>query len=133
MVSNAKSYNEKTSIIYADAERIRKKVSNFMGEHNPAYKDPTYVAFPTPLPNEPDKDTENIDAEGDTEPERSGGRRPSMKIKFRQLSPVANGRVASATPAIEDADGAGESFEGDDFQRAQEKIITELIYVKNSE
>lgn len=52
LVANAKSYNEKTSELFADAERIRKMCCNFMTRHNPAYKDPKYVAFPTPLPEE---------------------------------------------------------------------------------
>ncbi len=51
-MANAKSYNEKTSELYADAERLRKQASNYMVKHNPAYQDPSYNAFATPLPGE---------------------------------------------------------------------------------
>src|SRR6266498_5235381 len=52
MVKNAKDYNDKSSAIFADAERIRKLLSNFMVKHNPAYQDPSYSAVPTPIPVE---------------------------------------------------------------------------------
>ncbi|THZ75589.1 Bromodomain-containing protein [Aureobasidium pullulans] len=57
MVSNAKQYNDDKSTVYQDAERIRKALSNFMTKHNPAYKDPNYVALPTPLPGQDDDAT----------------------------------------------------------------------------
>ncbi|KAI9818952.1 MAG: hypothetical protein M1832_004120 [Thelocarpon impressellum] len=69
MVANAKSYNEKSSEIYADAERIRKMVSNYMSKINPAYKDPSYAAFPTPLPEEPEGN-----GEAESASERKTGR-----------------------------------------------------------
>ena len=50
MVQNAKDYNDSRSEVFADAERIRKALSNFMPKHNPAYADPDYRAVPTPIP-----------------------------------------------------------------------------------
>ena len=50
MVQNAKDYNDSRSEVFADAERIRKALSNFMPKHNPAYQDPEYRAVPTPIP-----------------------------------------------------------------------------------
>lgn len=50
MVQNAKDYNDSRSEVFADAERIRKALSNFMPKHNPAYADPEYRAVPTPIP-----------------------------------------------------------------------------------
>ena len=51
MINNAKDFNNPGSVIFEDAERIRKLVFNFMKVHNPAYKEiPNYTAFPTPIP-----------------------------------------------------------------------------------
>ena len=52
MVSNAKSFNETNSPIYSYAEKVRKLVSNFMVERNPAYKDKNYQAVATPIPQD---------------------------------------------------------------------------------
>ncbi|KAJ9625843.1 hypothetical protein H2203_004607 [Taxawa tesnikishii (nom. ined.)] len=52
MIANAKLYNDEKSEVYGDAERMRKLLSNFMLKHNPAYRDPEYVAFPTPIPDD---------------------------------------------------------------------------------
>lgn len=50
MVQNAKDYNSSKSEVFEDAERIRKALSNFMPKHNPAYQNPDYRAYPTPIP-----------------------------------------------------------------------------------
>ena len=50
MVANAKLFNDKRSAIYEDAERVRKTASNFFTKHNPAYRDPTYQALATSVP-----------------------------------------------------------------------------------
>ena len=52
LVNNAKAYNDKKSIIYEDAEQLRKTASNWMVKHNPAYRDGNYVAVATPIPGE---------------------------------------------------------------------------------
>lgn len=92
MISNAKSFNEKSSQLFSDAEKIRKAVSNFMLENNPAYQTDGYKPFPTPVPLDEEKEDEEM------------------------------------TP-----EGLGESFEGDTFQRAQEKIVAEMLDLRNDE
>src|SRR5271170_3006997 len=52
LVQNAKEFNSTKSEVYEDAERIRKALSNFMPKHNPAYLNPSYRAYPTPIPRE---------------------------------------------------------------------------------
>lgn len=69
MVNNAKTYNEKKSAIYEDAERLRKTASNFMTKHNPAYRDPSYVAVPTPIPEEVANASNGVDEDEGVEEE----------------------------------------------------------------
>ena len=130
MVNNAKSYNEKSSIVYADAERIRKALSNFMTKHNPAYLDPEYIAFPTPLPGE---------EEGNVGETGINGRvvnmdkpRPIGSIEPDLAPQSLNGRGSSTTPSINDGHATTDGFEGESFQSAQEKIIAELVGLKNA-
>ena len=136
MVTNAKSFNERSSEVFADAERIRKMLSNFMSKHNIAYKDPSYAAFPTPLPGQEDVVDDDLDADGDSDSEVIDGKVQKLNT-FVGSAPgprkPADGRTASSTPVVEDAQGAGESFVGDTFQVAQEKILTELIHLKDAE
>lgn len=139
MVSNAKSFNEKSSELFSDAEKIRKLVVSFMTKTNPAYDDSSYNPFSTPVPIgwqdrlEPVEDTQDIDAEGETDPEEAAEilERPATAVASSSVDVAA--RRASSTPAVQDAEGAGESFEGNNFQQAQEKIMTEIINLKNEE
>ena len=137
MVSNAKSYNAKTSQIYSDAEKVRKLVSNFMVERNPAYRDPTYQAVATPVPAdwEPKPIKNGVSRAGpvseaikleETASETRSGRRLG---RTADQTPVAeeDNRRTSSTPVFQDAEGAGESFEGNSFQQAQDKIVTEMM------
>ncbi|KAL1961601.1 hypothetical protein VTN77DRAFT_1401 [Rasamsonia byssochlamydoides] len=120
MVSNAKFYNEKSSLIFADAERIRKILSNNMPKINPAYKDPKYVAFPTPLPDEL---PENPNNEG-------MDRQDHQDVEGAVLSTP---RDSHPTPPAEDNIHSESSFEGDSLQEAQDRIISELIQLKDSQ
>lgn len=140
MVSNAKSFNEKSSDIFSDAEKIRKMVSNHMQRLNPAYADKSYVPFATPIPernfHEAKKQDENqdVDAEGETDPEViEKPKRPITIIGPSPTGTTTNGRRASSTPAMQDAEGAGQSFDGNTFQQAQEKIMTELTKLESDE
>ena len=143
MISNAKSFNVKTSQIYSDAEKVRKLVSNFMTERNPAYRNHNYQAVATPVPEGWQKRSEKVEStpkaeiEGDIKAEeslsdsRSGrrsGRNPTQTPAAEEES-----RRASSTPAIQDAEGAGEGFEGNTFQQAQDKIVTEMMNLTNKE
>ena len=146
MVSNAKSYNERTSDVFSDAEKIRKMVCNYMIKANPAYRDGSgYTPFPTPIPG-PKQDGstkdegngdkgEDVDADGDTDLEEAVTEKPRRTVTLHGPSAEKelNRRRASSTPAVQEAEDAGESFDGNTFQQAQGKIMTELIQLKNEE
>ena len=143
MISNAKSYNEKRSQVFSDSEKIRKILSRYMEEHNPAYKLPNYQPYTTPVPPdwkeklEEQKAAEDQDAEGEDDPEAIEDAKPPTKrprlITHVGSAPAADNRRASSTPALQDAEGAFQSFEGNSFQEAQEKIMTELISFEEDE
>ena len=144
MVGNAKSFNEKSSEIFSDAEKIRKVLVSFMTQNNPAYKSKSYVPGPTPIPEgwrdrlEDLEEPPGSDGQGETDYEevmkedQDHFKRPRFNARSSSTN-VSNSRRASSTPALQDAQGAGESFEGNTFQQAQEKIMTEMINLKNDE
>ena len=128
MVQNAKDFNDKRSLIFEDAERVRKGASNWFVRHNPAYNDRNYVAKPTPLPGEVVNGTPGTPA--------------PVSLKITNKSAPVRTPAASATPAPvngaddeEDAEGEVEEaggaalgdFKGKSFQKAQEQLINELI------
>ena len=160
MVGNAKSFNQKSSEIFSDAEKIRKAIVAFMTQNNPAYKDPNYTPAPTPVPEgwqdrlEEQDEPSGTDAEGETDQDALSKQapeevsieiskeaseevleKPDLPAQVKDPLPVkaSDKRRATSTPGVLDADGAGESFEGDTFQQAQEKIVTEMINLKNDE
>lgn len=146
MVSNAKSYNEKSSELFSDAEKIRKLVVSFMSQNNPAYETGTYTPYSTPVPPDwrahlqPLEESHDLDADGETDPDEAvDPADPADPIDHHYSghesfsAPAPNERRESSTPAVQDAEGAGESFEGNTFQQAQEKILTEMINLKNDE
>lgn len=118
LVSNAKKYNDKSSVIFADAERIRKIVVNTMPSINPAYKDPNYVPFATPIPEE--ASVKRGKGEDDAAKDHSKG---DGAVGDAQETPAEN----------EDAKEEDEGFEGKTLQEAQDKIIMELIHLKDDE
>jgi len=147
MISNAKSFNAKASPIFSDAEKIRKAVSAFMNERNPAYKTPGYQAVPTPVPegwqkkvpakvpikeNSPEPTEEKGAIQEEPSHGKRAGRKPGRAPASVSAS-VGDDRRASSTPAVQDAEGAGQGFEGNTFQQAQDKIITELMNLTDDE
>jgi len=145
MVNNAKAYNENSSEIYMDAERIRKMTSNYMVKANPAYKDPNYVAFATPLPS--------VGGGG-------GIVLKTREVEVQKVTPVVEKKVIAPTSTAtatrrsssagvkekaekeeeedngdEDEDGGedGETYEGKTFQEAQELLIAQLIKYRDDE
>ncbi|KAL1972139.1 hypothetical protein VTN31DRAFT_7358 [Thermomyces dupontii] len=118
LVSNAKKYNDKSSVIFADAERIRKIVVNTMPSINPAYKDPNYVPFATPIPEE--ASVKRGKGEDDAAKDHSKG---DGAVGDAQETPAEN----------EDAKEEDEGFEGKTLQEAQDKIIMELIHLKDDD
>ena len=135
MISNAKAFNEKRSQAFSDSEKIRKQLQVFMQEKNPAYKDPNHVAYTTPVPEGWRAKQEKLetgheqDAEGEIDPEEVANppEKRTRLVTRVGSSAAANDRRASSTPAVQDIEGAYESFEGNTFQQAQEKIVGEMI------
>lgn len=131
MVANAKAYNEDTSIVYQDAERIRKMVSNFMTKNNPAYKDSNYVAVATPLPGEHGANGTRI-PDTPSLPVREASEQPrkptvTLSLKARKAS-VAAASPGATDDATDNSPVPSGDFNGKTFQQAQEQIISELIY-----
>ncbi|KAL9627253.1 MAG: hypothetical protein Q9164_007658, partial [Protoblastenia rupestris] len=145
LISNAKTYNTRKSSLFSDAEKIRKMVSNYMIKNNPAYQTGNYVPMATAVPEnwkppstKKQEADEGVvgeeDAEGETDDEEPVyvQREPPSAAKSSVHSTPDN-RPASATPAVQDAGDDEEGFENKTFQQAQEKIVMELINLKNEE
>ncbi|KAL8810227.1 MAG: hypothetical protein Q9200_002751 [Gallowayella weberi] len=137
MIGNAKSFNEKSSQVFSDAEKIRKAMSNFMVEHNPAYRSRDYKPFPTPVPEDwqppPLKEEQVNEPEVEAKDEIDQSARG---VSTRRASSAATGvsnAPKSATPAVDGTDGLGEKFDGNTFQVAQEKIVAEMLNLKNDQ
>lgn len=142
MIANAKQYNEKASQVFADAEKIRKMVSVFMEDRNPAYRTGTYQPVPTPIPDNwrerLKQDPEDVSEEtpqAATEDTKDAAKFIRKSGRNSAASPVVQKteRRATSTPAGGDAEDAGESFEGNTFQQAQDKIMTEMINLTDDE
>lgn len=130
MISNAKEYNEKGSVIYDDAERLRKALSNYMTKTNPAYKTPGFVCHPTPLPGE-EEEEENDDEDAEGEPDEEVEVVPLPKKRGRPpKNPQAQAVRQSSTPALSESHYTGVGFSGLTFQQAQEKILADMINYK---
>ncbi|PSK60553.1 Chromatin structure-remodeling complex subunit rsc1 [Elsinoe australis] len=143
MVANAKSYNDDDSLIFADAERIRKMLHNWMKVHNPAYQDSTYVAFPTPIPGEKTNGRKTAGANGaasatpdvETKEEEPRPKRPTINLsKNRRVSEAQSipAAAAKATP-VPAAETTPNEFEGKSFGQVQEAIIEEFLFYKDEE
>jgi len=138
MVANAKQFNDKSSVIYSDAEKVRKAASNFMVKWNPAYKNPNYIAVPTPLPEENTPDpVVPTGAERSTRPTSASSRPRSVVADARPPPEPERDADAEHEPesaqADDGADAEGEDeeqaakFKGLSFQEAQELIMQDLI------
>ncbi|KAH6638230.1 Bromodomain-containing protein [Boeremia exigua] len=137
LVNNAKAYNDKKSIIYEDAERLRKTASNWMVKHNPAYRDGNYVAVATPVPGEenmpPGKPIPRIAstpraAATPTPASTVATERPRRAAALAQPEtpvPLKPRQSTSAAPESRSTGTRGASTPS--FQHAQEQIIQEII------
>lgn len=138
LVNNAKAYNDKNSVIYQDAERLRKTASNWMVKHNPAYRDGNYVATATPIPGEdnstPSRPLPRIMATPRTAHTPATPATIETVERPRRAAAIA----ASATPApsklrqsasaaLQDDDDSSADYAGKTFQQAQEQIVREII------
>jgi hypothetical protein len=136
LVNNAKAYNDKKSIIYEDAERLRKTASNWMTKHNPAYRDASYIAVATPVPGEenhiPGKPIPRIastprsaHSPAATPDSSERPRRAAAAAQQATPAPSKLRQSLSAAPNAEVDDNP--DFDGKTFQQAQEQIITDII------
>ncbi|KAI4865021.1 Bromodomain-containing protein [Hypoxylon rubiginosum] len=125
LVSNAKEINERTSVAFGDAERVRKAVSNLMVKYNPAYKSGNYQAVATPLPPtpEPDEDDDEDeeeeeeggeDAEGEEEEDNDASAQDAQTPSKDDVEEVA------AAEEEEDAEGEGEENVEDEAEDEEE-------------
>ena len=122
MIQNAKEFNSTKSEVYEDAERIRKALSNFMPKYNPAYLDPTYRAYPTPLTGW----ASNARHESRITPAKeANGNVDSLKIKLPNN--IGSRRKSSAPPA--DDDDAAE----DEMISKQVELIDQMMELPNAE
>ncbi|KAG8624165.1 hypothetical protein KVT40_009141 [Elsinoe batatas] len=142
MVNNAKQYNDDGSEVFANAERIRKMLHNWMKVHNPAYKDPNYIATATPVPGEKTggKRTNghtSLTPDVDVKEEEPKAKRPTITLstKRRTSGVQTNTSVAEkekSTPASTEAASANE-FQGKSFGQVQEAILDEFMQYKDEE
>lgn len=142
LVNNAKAYNDKKSLIYEDAERLRKTASNWMVKHNPAYRDGNYVAVATPIPGE-DNSTpvkpvprvvstpRAVPTPATPAPSSERPRRAAAAVQPVTPAPSKLRHSAAAAAAKEEeddeADNDSAGFAGKTFQQAQEQIVREII------
>ncbi|KAF1951910.1 hypothetical protein CC80DRAFT_573588 [Byssothecium circinans] len=135
LVNNAKTFNDKKSIVYEDAERLRKTASNWMVKHNPAYRSQNYTAQPTPLPGEEPPSHSRaprvqpatpkpVTSTPETSAERP--RRAAAAAAAQSITPAPSKLRHSASAAPDEGDDSPD-FEGKTFQQAQDQIIRELI------
>lgn len=133
MVNNAKSFNDKKSIVYEDAERMRKTASNWMTKHNPAYDDKSYAAIATPIPGEETAVSGRSQQRVASTPRAAHSpstpdtfdrpRRAAAAAQATTPAPSKLRHSSSARQQVED----NPDFDGKTFQQAQEQIVQELI------
>ncbi|KAG5950762.1 hypothetical protein E4U53_004461 [Claviceps sorghi] len=159
MIANVKEFYPRSSVVFDDAERVRKALSNYMTKNNPAYQTRGYQAVPTPLPPEngeeaekEEEDNVDEDAEGEEtgkveeegkrveEEEEPASRRRSIILKrtssgrpSRNSGPHADSPRRSKASSRPDHDYDNVPFKGLNFQQAQEKIVEELLRYKKPE
>ncbi len=122
LVQNAKDFNDNRSEVYEDAERIRKALSNFMPKHNPAYLNPEYKAYATPLPDDAPYNRTN----GTSTPAAEvSGNTENLKIKLPNT--LGRRRQSTAVPSDED------NGPSDEMIAKQVGIIDEMMELPNAE
>ncbi|KAI4617707.1 hypothetical protein J4E83_006039 [Alternaria metachromatica] len=136
LVNNAKAFNDKNSVIYQDAERLRKTASNWMVKHNPAYRDGNYVATATPIPGEdnstPSKPSPRVTstprtAHAHTPATQDTADRPRRAAAIAASATPAPSKLRqSASAALEEDDDSAD-YAGKTFQQAQEQIVREIL------
>jgi len=152
MIANNKEYYPKGSAQYDNAERLRKALSNYMTKTNPAYRRKGgYSAQPTELPSmsptlppavaDPEHDDTDAMGEPDEDAEEDDpqpSRKPSVILRSRGPGRPSKGSAVvikkSAVKSTKvDSEFEGVPYKGLTFQRAQEKIVEEMLRYKDDE
>lgn len=150
MVQNAKEFNDSKSVIFEDAERVRKLVFNFMKVNNPEYREnPGYSATATEIPASAAAPVHNDRHGVKTESEAPEPVLAPIKIKTKQSSVARSSeadRKSSVAPsaatgedeAEDDDDGDDDAgndidFTGKSFQEAQQMIISYMLHYTDDE
>ncbi|KAK2741046.1 hypothetical protein FQN57_005783 [Myotisia sp. PD_48] len=129
MVSNAKYFHGKKSSQFSNGERIRKIVVSEMVKLNPAYNDPNYVPFSTPIPDDDNEEDDNNRDDDDDEDKQPADAAIEMEDTS---SPSTTKRESTAVAAETESEPIKEaSFKGDTFQEAMEKMVSEMIRLKD--
>ncbi|KAF1992633.1 Bromodomain-containing protein [Aulographum hederae CBS 113979] len=131
MISNAKQYNDRKSLLYEDADRIRKATSNWMVKHNPAYRDPVYQAVPTPV------------SETTTKPPPPASRPRRATVVEQQPPPSTPapaprsvksvGRDSMSRQSVGTEENYTSDFTGKTLQEAQDQLVHEMIKYKDED
>lgn len=140
LVNNAKAFNDKKSLIYEDAERLRKTASNWMVKYNPAYKYSGYVAVATPIPGEepgpPNRPIQRINltprasqANVATPDSQDRPRRAAAAaVPSQPPTPApSRSRASASKPQSVAEPEQKKDFDEKAFQQAQEQIVKGLI------
>jgi hypothetical protein len=135
LISNAKSYNSKTSEVFSDAEKVRKMLSDFMRKNNPAYINPNHVTYPTATPEKPAKAERDVDPDGVIDTDGGRGKRRIASARPSNKKGAVNGEIA--VPPVVEKNTRGSTkpngFEGKTFQEAQKMVLAEMVSLKDSE
>ncbi|KAI9835723.1 MAG: hypothetical protein M1819_001900 [Sarea resinae] len=121
MFLNAKSYNQRGSEIWDDAERIRKMLSNFMAKQKPTNGEGLDGVVETAPADNADGNESESRLRRKANPERQTPSKP------------VNGRRTAAAPVSRYEVGTAEDFNGKTFQEAQEMIVADLINLKDDD
>ncbi|KAL9060451.1 MAG: hypothetical protein Q9162_000624 [Coniocarpon cinnabarinum] len=131
MILNAKEFNEPGSGVHLDAERIRKMAFNFFKTNNPAYKKSRhYTAVATPRPGDsPPEATTTLRLTASSKKSPTTNSQKRKRDTSASVKPQKRSESAQLKPEPMEVDEAPleEGFKGLSFQKAQEKIIQELI------
>ncbi|KAI0178780.1 Bromodomain-containing protein [Hypoxylon sp. FL1284] len=121
LVSNAKEINERTSVAFGDAERVRKAVSNLMVKYNPAYKSGSYQAVATPLPPTPEPGDDEDDEDANGEEEEKGKKAESAQDSEASPKDDVDGVTAEEEAEDEVQENGEDEVEEEEEEQEQEE------------
>ncbi|KAF1832969.1 Bromodomain-containing protein [Decorospora gaudefroyi] len=134
LVNNAKAYNDKRSIVYEDAERLRKTASNWMVKHNPAYRDGNYVAVATAIPGDDGSTPSRPPPRSIATPRathtpatQDSTERPRRAAAVAVPATPAPSKLRQTASVAPEDDDDNPDFAGKTFQQAQEQIVRDII------